>query len=98
MSRETIELFGGDRRLYKREKGGQWQCSAYLNGRNHRTSTKTGSLARAREAAEDWLLRLRGKSCAGLLKAPETTINAAAINVRRAPIIKSDALRSLEYR
>jgi integrase len=78
MSDEIIEMFGGNLRLYKRDGSSLWQCSAYLNGKNHRKSTKTDSLAQAREAAEDWYHELRGKSRAGLLLGPETTFDKAA--------------------
>lgn len=78
MSGVSHELFGGALRLYKRENSGLWQCSAFLHGTNHRKSTKTDNLARAREVAEDWFLDLRGKSRAGLLKADEKTFNEAA--------------------
>lgn len=53
--------------LYKRENSNLWQCSAFLDGRNHRRSTKEESLSHAKEIAEDWYLELRGKSRAGLL-------------------------------
>lgn len=97
MSGEIIELFGGDLRLYKRENSGQWQCSAYLNGKNHRKSTKTDSLAHAREAAEDWFLDLRGKSRAGLLKAPETTFDQAANRFIEEYVVITQGERSEKY-
>ena len=71
MSEEIHALFDGKLRLYKRENSSQWQCSAFLSGKNHRKSTKEDDLARAREIAEDWYFEMRGKSRAGLLKAQE---------------------------
>ena len=63
MTRETThKLMGGKLNVYPRENSGYWQCSAYLNGRNHRISTKEDSLARAKQVAGDWYLELRGKS------------------------------------
>jgi len=78
MSDEIVELFDGKLRLYKRENSSQWQCSAFLHGKNHRKSTKESNLAQAREVAEDWYLEMRGLGRAGLLKAQETTFNQAA--------------------
>ncbi|HEV7445185.1 MAG TPA: hypothetical protein VGO18_21495, partial [Steroidobacteraceae bacterium] len=65
---ETHDLFGGTVHVYRREDSGKWQCSTFLNGRNWRSSTKTDSLALAKQFAEDWYLNLRGKSHAGLLE------------------------------
>lgn len=75
---ETHVLMGGKVRLYKRENSSRWQCMTYLNGRNHRKTTKDDSLEHAKDFAEDWYLELRGKSRAGLLKRPEKTFNDAA--------------------
>jgi integrase len=97
MSGETIELFGGELRLYKRENSNLWQCSSFLNGKNHRKSTKTDSLARAREAAEDWFLDLRGKSRAGLLKAPEMTFDQAANRFVEEYVVITQGERSEKY-
>ena len=66
------ELMGGKLHLYKRENSDAWQCSTYLNGRNHRKSTREDSLQRAKDIAEDWYLELRGKSRAGLLRHGKT--------------------------
>lgn len=71
-------LMGGKLHLYKRPGSEAWQCSAYLNGKNHRVSTKQESLAHAKDFAEDWYLEMRGKSRAGLLKAGKTFREAAA--------------------
>lgn len=55
------ELMGGELGLYKRDDSSFWQCSAFLNGRNFRKSTKQPEFERAKEIAEDWYLGLRGK-------------------------------------
>lgn len=69
---------GGKVQVYRRENSRHWQCSTYLNGRNHRKSTKEDSLAHAKQIAEDWYLELRGKSRAGLLKKSEQSFRQAA--------------------
>ena len=74
----THSILGGKVLLYRRGDGENWQCSASLNGRRHRKTTKEDSLAHAEEIAEDWYLELRGKSRAGLLKPAGKTFNEAA--------------------
>jgi integrase len=71
------EISAGNVQLYKRPEGRFWQCSASVGGKQHRASTKQESLSLAREFAEDWLLTLRGKDRAGLLKVGETFAQAA---------------------
>ena len=53
-------LMGGRLHVYRRENSGQWPCSTYLAGKNHRVATKSDSLAHAIQFAEDWYLTLRG--------------------------------------
>jgi integrase len=55
------ELMGGKLHVYRRENSTKWQCSAFINGRNHRATTKEDSLAQAKDFAEDWFLELKGK-------------------------------------
>lgn len=56
------ELLGGRVYLFKRSDNARyWQCAAFLNGYNHRESTRLESLAQAKDFAEDWYLELRGK-------------------------------------
>jgi integrase len=74
---EHHTLMGGKLHLYKRPGSDCWQCSTYINGRNHRVSTREESLSHARDIAEDWYLELRGKSRAGLLKRGKTFREAA---------------------
>lgn len=80
-------LIGGKLHVYRRENSGQWQCSTYLAGKNHRVSTKTDSLAQAKEFAEDWYLRLRGKASRGEVKAEKTFKEAAAAFEREYEVI-----------
>ena len=75
---QSHTLFGGKVNIYKRENSRYWQCSTYLQGRNHRISTKEDSLQHAKEIAEDWYLELRGKSRAGTLKYEKTFADVAA--------------------
>ena len=48
-------ILGNKVHVYKRENSRYWQCSAYLQGKNRRTSTKEESLEHAKQFAEDWL-------------------------------------------
>ncbi len=94
---EVHELLGGKLRVYKRENSSLWQCSAYMNGRNYRKSTKEDSLAQAKEIAEDWYLGMRGKSRAGLLKTPEYTFNDAADRFESEFEVITEGERSPDY-
>ena len=94
---EVHELMGGKLRVYKRENSSHWQCSTYLNGRNHRKTTKSDSLSHAKEIAEDWYLELRGKARAGLLKSGEKTFNHAADRFEHEYEVITQGQRSPEY-
>jgi hypothetical protein len=74
----THSILGGKVHLYRRGESGNWHCSTYYKGRNHRRSTKEDSLPHAQEIAEDWYLELRGKGRAGLLKPQGKPFNEAA--------------------
>jgi integrase len=74
---EHHELMGGKLHIYKRENSSFWQCSAYLAGKNRRTTTKEESLSHAKEVAEDWYLELRGKARGGELTSGPTFKKAA---------------------
>jgi integrase len=78
---------GGKLHVYKRDNSRFWQCSTFLAGKNHRTSTKEESLALAKEFAEDWYLELRGKDRAGELKRGKTFKAAAERFLHEYPII-----------
>jgi hypothetical protein len=92
----THELMGGKLHVYKRENSRFWQCSTYLKGRNHRTSTKEESLAHVKQIAEDWYLELRGKARAGLLKTEKTVAEAAEQFLKEYEII-TEGQRSLKW-
>ena len=89
-------LMGGKLHVYRRENSGQWQCSTYLAGKNHRVSTKTESLAHAKQFAEDWYLTLRGKAARGEVSAEKTFRYAAAIFEREYEVI-TEGQRSPAY-
>jgi hypothetical protein len=55
------ELLGGKVQIFMRANSPYWQCSASVGGRQFRASTKTDSLAQAKDFANDWFLTLNGK-------------------------------------
>ena len=63
-------ILDGKCHVYRRAENGNWQCSAFVDGKNHRVSTGTDSLSLAKEFATDWYLTLRGKQRAGTLSTP----------------------------
>ena len=65
-------ILGGKVYVYKRPNSSLWQCSSFFAGKNRRTSTKEESLSKAKEIAEDWYLRLRGKLRDGEIKTEKT--------------------------
>lgn len=73
---EKHTILGGKVHVNKRERSSVWQCSAYLEGKNRRVSTKEESLSRAKEFAEDWYLELRGKKARGELLSEHTFAHA----------------------
>lgn len=83
----THQILGGKVNVYKRENSRFWQCASFLNGRNHRVSTKEESLAKAKEFAEDWYLELRGKLRRGELTDEMTFDKAADIFEREYEVI-----------
>ncbi len=56
MQDETHSFMDGKVHLYKRERSRFWQCSTYMDGRNHRASTKAESLTMAKEFAREWYM------------------------------------------
>jgi integrase len=74
--------------LYKRDgESRYWQCSAYLAGRNWRTSTKLESFEQAKDFAEDWYFTLRGKKASGELRVGKTFKDAADKFLAEFPVI-----------
>ncbi len=58
METQTHSLLDGKVHLYKRDESRYWQCSTYMNGRNHRTSTKEESLTFAKDFAQQWYMAM----------------------------------------
>lgn len=83
----THKILGDKVHVYKRGSGKIWQCSTYLQGRNHRVSTKEESLQHAKQFAEDWYLELRGKARAGLLKYEKTFRDVSELFLKEYEVI-----------
>lgn len=83
----THELLGGKLHIYRRENSRYWQCSSYLAGRNHRATTKTESVERAKAAAEEWYFGLRLKDRAGELRTGKTFREAAERFLAEYPVL-----------
>ncbi|MGD9670795.1 MAG: tyrosine-type recombinase/integrase [Hyphomicrobiaceae bacterium] len=78
---------GGKVLLYKREQSAKWQCASFLEGRMRRATTKTTSLAEAKDFAEDWYLTLRGLQRRGELPNEKTFKQAAEMFTREYEVI-----------
>ena len=89
-------ILGGKVHIYKRSGSPKWQCSAFLQSKNHRTSTKSKSLAEAKDFAEDWYLTLRGKQTRGEL-VNEKTFKQAAENFEREYEVITEGERSPKW-
>lgn len=89
-------IMGGKVHVYKRDNSKYWQCSTFLAGKNHRTSTKEESLSQAKDFAEDWYLELRGKAKTGNLK-NEKTFKKAAEQFTREYEVLTDGERNAKY-
>ncbi len=89
-------LMGGKLHVYRRGNGSQWHCSTSFSGKEHRSSTRSDSLAHAKEIAQDWYLTLHGKHRAGELKT-EKTFKDAAVAFEREYEIITEGQRSPAY-
>jgi integrase len=74
---EKHTILGGKVHVYIRAGSPVWQCSTYLDGKNHRVSTKEKSLGKAKDFAEDWFFRLRQMKSEGTLFSGPTFSQAA---------------------
>lgn len=87
--------------LYKRENSRFWQCSTFIDGKNHRVSTKAESLTMAKEFAREWYMaayvdasrRQQHSRVSRLLNRFGMTPEASAI-VAPAPQVKEQAATS----
>jgi integrase len=89
-------LMQGNLHLYKRGAGKRWQCSTYMDRRNHRVSTKEESFERAKDFAEDWFLNLKGKQRLGI-KIGEKTFREAAEKFLQEYEIITQGRRNAQY-
>lgn len=71
------EILNGKVQLYRRGDSRIWQCSASVEGKQRRATTKQEGLALAKDVAEDWYLTLMGKSRAGELLSEKSFKQAA---------------------
>ncbi|MDE1153715.1 MAG: site-specific integrase [Micavibrio sp.] len=87
MNVETHSIMDGKVQLYKREESRFWQCSTYMDGQNHRTSTKEETLTMAKEFAREWYMiayadsvrRNRNARTSRLLERFEPKVNLPAV-------------------
>jgi integrase len=92
----THTIIDGKLHVYRRENSRFWQCSSFLAGRNHRSTTKTDSLERAKIVAEEWYFGLRLKERAGELRGGKS-FQAAADQFLREYEALTMGERSPEY-
>lgn len=59
------KLLDGKVNLYRRGQSQIWQCATYLDGKNHRASTREPTFSLAKEFAERWFLDLRHRQIRG---------------------------------
>ena len=90
------EILGGKVRLYQRKNSRFWQCSTFLEGKKRRASTKTDSLAQAKDFAEDWYLTLRNKRIRGELLS-EKTFAQVADKFLQEYVVMTDGERKKDY-
>ena len=90
------EILGGKVRLYQRKNSRFWQCSTFLEGKKRRASTKTDSLAQAKDFAEDWYLTLRNKRIRGELLS-EKTFAQVADKFLQEYVVMTDGERNADY-
>lgn len=84
---EKHTILGGKVHVYKRENSPKWQCSAYLAGKNRRTSTKESDFAKAQEFAEQWYFDLRGRDARGEVLGEKSFKEAADQFIREYEVI-----------
>ena len=59
------KILDGKVSLYQRGASNVWQCSTYLEGKNHRASTHEKAFTLAKEFAERWYLDLKHRQIRG---------------------------------
>jgi len=96
MATEKHTIYGGKVHLYRRAQGGNWQCSAYVAGKNRRQTTGEKSLTLAKEFAEDWYLSLKGQVRDGFLR-DEKSFKDAALQFKREFSVITEGQRNPNY-
>ncbi len=94
MGKHTI--LGGKVHLFQRDRSSYWQCMAYINGKNHRISSKERGLSNAKDFAEDWYLEMRGKLRRGELS-NEKPFKQAALQFLREYEVITEGQRNEKY-
>lgn len=87
MNTETHTVMDGKVQIYKRGESRFWQCSTFMDGQNHRTSTKEETLTMAKEFAREWYMiayadsarRRRNTRTTRLLERFEPKVNLPAV-------------------
>ena len=89
-------ILAGKVHLYQRPDSTFWWCSAFLEGKKRRKSTKSDSLAQAKDFAEDWYLDLRDKKRRGELLSERTFKQASEQFLKEYEII-TEGDRNAKY-
>lgn len=90
-------MFDGRLQVYRRDTNRIWQCAARVGGARFRSSTGQEELAPAKDVAEEWYLRLRGKLRDGEIKKDERTFAQAAEHYMRQAKVLAATVRSPKY-
>lgn len=93
----THLMFDGRLQVYRRDTNRIWQCAARVGGARFRSSTGQEELAPAKDVAEEWYLRLRGKLRDGEIKKDERTFAQAAEHYMRQAKVLAATVRSPKY-
>ncbi len=83
----TQKILDGRVNLYLRGKSTVWQCSTYLEGKNHRSSTREESFTLAKEFAEKWFLDLKHRQIRGERVSDKTFAQAADRFIREYEVL-----------
>lgn len=100
MNTETHTVMDGKVQVYKREESRFWQCSTFMDGQNHRTSTKEETLTMAKEFAREWYMvayadsarRRRNTRTTRLLERFEPTVNLPAVVPHNLPDVTAQPM------
>jgi hypothetical protein len=90
----THQLLNGRLHLYRAPHSQFWQCSASINRKQHRRSTREASLAQAKQIAEAWFFDLYRKARAGPRKTGKTFEAAARQFIKTRGATRPDQLNA----